>query len=148
MIIDTLANAPRYARLHPLFAQAFDFLANSPLATMPLDTYRLDGDRLFAIVQEPQGHEPADAKIEFHRRYIDIQYVVSGDETMGYIPVEGLGHPLPFDEGRDVGFAKDAPLALFPVRPGSFAIFFPEDGHAPNIGPGIRRKVVVKVLAE
>lgn len=145
MIIDTLANADRYASLHPQFAKAFEFLRTQPLATLAAGKYELDGANLYAMVQDPEGHTAASSKLEFHRAYIDIQYVVSGDENMGWSPLEGLGKPQPFDTKKDVGFAADAPMAWFPVRPGDFAIFYPEDAHAPCVGEGIRRKVVIKV---
>lgn len=147
MIIDTLANAHLYENINPLFKKAFEFLATQPLATLPAEKFVLDGDNLYASVQDPEGKTQDTAKLEYHKRYIDIQYVVSGDETMGWSPLEGIGKPQPFDDKKDVGFAADKPMAWFPVRPGSFVIFFPEDAHAPNVGPGIRRKVVVKVLA-
>ena len=77
----------------------------------------------------------------------DIQYVISGDETMGWSPVEGCGKTTEFDAKKDCGFFSDKPMAWFPVRPGCFALFYPQDAHAPCVGEGTCRKVVIKVLA-
>ena len=146
MIIDTLDKADKYFAMHPAFKQAFEFLRTQPLATLPDGKIVLDGDRLFASVQSPEGRPKAGSSLEWHRKYIDIQYVVSGDETMGWTPLQCLGHPGAFDEKNDCGLAQEQSLAWFPVRPGTFTIFFPEDAHAPNIGTGVHKKVVIKVL--
>ena len=146
MIIDTLANAERYYAIHPRFQKAFEFLRTQPLATLPFGKVVIDGDAITANIQEASGQKAEAAKLEYHRKYIDIQYVVSGNETMGWMPVEGLGKPQPFNEAQDYALAADAPQSWLNVRPGSFAVFFPEDAHAPNVGEGKWRKVVVKVL--
>ena len=146
MIIDTLANAERYYAIHPRFRQAFEFLKTQPLATLPFGKVVIDGDNIYANVQEAHGKPAADAKLEYHRKYIDIQYVVSGNEQMGWMPVEGIGKPQPFNNKEDYALASDAPLSWLAVRPGSFAVFFPEDAHAPNVGEGVWRKIIVKVL--
>ena len=145
MILDSLKNWRQYADAHPLFRPAFDFLLTQPLATLEIGRLDLRGDDLYALVQEPAGRPPASAKLEVHRRYIDLQMVVSGDEHMGWSPLGGLGHDLGFDDAKDCGFYSDAPLAWFPVRPGCFAIFYPEDAHAPCCGKGVCRKIVLKI---
>jgi len=145
MILDTIANASLYEKAHPLFAKAFEFLRTADLANLPCGRYDIQGDSLYASIQEPEGKPMEAAKLEAHRKYIDLQFVVSGNEVMGWAPLCGLGHALPFDEGKDCGFYTDKPQSWFEVRPGCFAIFFPEDAHAPNVGTGKHRKVVVKI---
>ena len=145
MNLDTIANAAYYEHCHPLFAQAFNFLKTADLANLPCDRYDILGDQLYAMIQEPDGKSPQDAKLEAHRKYIDLQFVVSGNETMGWAPLCGLGHALPFDDAKDFGLFSDKPQSWFDVRPGCFAIFFPEDAHAPNVGTGKHRKVVIKI---
>lgn len=148
MIIDTLENSALYEKAHPLFAKAFAFLKSAPLATMEPGKVELEGDSLYASIQEPEGKPQSAAKLEYHRKYIDIQYVVSGNEGMGWAPLCGLGHDTGYDEKGDFGLFKDAPQSFFDVRPGCFAIFFPGDAHAPCLGTGIRRKVVIKVKVQ
>lgn len=145
MILDTIANAAYYEKAHPLFAKAFEFLRTADLANMACDRYVLQGDQLYASIQEPEGKTMETAKLEAHKKYIDLQYVVTGNEVMGWSPLCGLGHALPFDEAKDCGFFTDRPQSWFDVRPGCFAIFFPEDAHAPNVGTGKHRKVVIKI---
>lgn len=147
MIIDSLDNASAYANAHPRFKAAFQFLLDTPLATAECGRYDIDGDNIYAMIQEPTLKPKTEAKLEAHRKYIDIQLVISGEETMGWSPVQSCGNDLGFNEAKDCGFFGDVPMAWFPVRPGSFAVFFPHDAHAPCIGMGTARKVVVKILA-
>lgn len=148
MIIDTLSNSRLYEGAHPLFKKVFDFLKTQPLATMEAGTYEIDGKNAYAMIQEPENKPAAECKLECHRKYIDLQLVISGNESMGWAPVVGLGHAEPFNVDGDYGFFKDAPQSWLDVRPGCFAIFYPGDAHAPNCGTGIHRKVVVKIIAE
>ncbi len=145
MILDTLSNSAYYENAHPLFAKAFEFLKTADLANLPCDRYDIQGNDLYAMIQEPEGKPQATAKLEAHRKYIDLQFVVSGNEVMGWAPVCGLGHALPFDDAKDFGLFEDKAQSWFDVRPGCFAIFFPEDAHAPNVGTGKHRKVVIKI---
>ena len=147
MIIDRLGNWRLYANVNPLFQKAFEFLETADLTGLDCGRYEIAGDDVYASIQEPEGKPEAAAKVEVHRKYIDIQYIVSGNEKMGWIPLVGMGHDEGFNEEKDYGLFTDKPQSWFDVRPGCFAIFFPEDGHAPNVGTGIHRKVVVKVKA-
>jgi len=145
MIMDAIARGAAYAALHPGFAKAFAFLREKDLAALPDGRYELDGDRVYVLVMTVDGRGKADAKFEAHRRYIDIQAVVSGDEVMGWSPIAACREPLPFDAAKDVGFYSDTPASWVIVPVGSFAVFFPEDVHAPLAGSGKVKKAVVKI---
>ena len=86
------------------------------------------------------------AEFECHNNYIDIQYVFGGVETVGYKSrltcVEPRGA---YDAKKDVLFYEDAPDFFFKLYPGQFGIYFPDDAHAPMIGEGKIRKVVMKI---
>lgn len=146
MILDRLEHADRYAGAHPAFARAFTFLRTADLRALPAGRVVLDGDRLFANVDDVVGRGEAGARVEAHRRYIDIQLTVTGRERMGWISLrDGLAPDGEFSEERDIGFFLDRPSTWLDVPPGHFAIFWPEDAHAPLAGAGPIRKVVVKV---
>ena len=83
MILATLTNADRYAALHPLFPHAFEFIRNTDLLALAPGRYPIIGDELFVIVESVPGRTRTDAKLEVHRRYIDIQLVLGTDE-MGW----------------------------------------------------------------
>lgn len=146
MILDLLANADRYAASHPLFARAFAFLRETDLDALAPGRYPIAGDALFAIVEEANGRSRADAKLECHRRYIDIQLVLRGMDEMGWKPVRNCHEPVAaYSDKRDIQFFNDAPASWIATPPGAFCVFFPEDAHAPLVGTGSIRKLVLKI---
>ena len=149
MILDTLANAARYAGLHAGFDRAFQFLSTTNLGALAAGRHDLDGDRIYVLVNHMDGRGEDGARLEAHRRYIDIQYTFEGDESIGWMPLAGCASPDgAFDEGKDVGFFADRPTTWVSVPPGSFAIFFPDDAHAPLAGHGLLKKAVVKIAVD
>jgi len=149
MIIDRLENADRYCDMHPGFAKAFAFLKRSDLAELPAERYKIDGDKLFCMISKGPGRPRAEANLEAHRKYIDIQYVIAGNEEMGWKPTADC-HVVdaPYDAEKDIGFFKDAPDSWNEVPAGSFVIFFPQDAHAPLVGDGEIHKAVLKIAVE
>jgi len=146
MILDVLENAERYVGAHPALATAFAFLRRPDLALLPDGRVELDGDRLFALVQCPAGRGRAGARLEAHRKYADIQFVVSGREEYGWrARAEAPVVTEPYDEARDIEFFGGAPTLWLPAPPGVFTVFFPDDLHAPLAGSGHLQKVVIKV---
>ena len=106
----------------------------------------LDGDRLFALIQRPEGCGRAGTRLEVHRIYADIQFVISGHEEYGWRSLhDALAMDGDFNAQKDLGFFLGAPSVWLPAPPGSFAIFFPEDLHAPLAGTGPLHKIVMKV---
>jgi YhcH/YjgK/YiaL family protein len=149
MILDTLANADRYAALHPLFARAFEFLRGTDLKTLTPGKHPVQGEQLFAIVEVCAGRTRAEAKPECHRRYIDIQLVLDGIDEMGWKPVADCVEPvMEYDAARDIRFFDDEPSSWIATPPGSFCLFFPDDAHAPLVSSGMIRKVVVKIAVQ
>lgn len=145
MILDTLKNAARYAGLKTGCSEAFGFLDQPGLADLPDGKYGIAGDRLYAIIERRQGRRVDEGQLEGHRRYLDIQYVISGDESMGWSPREGLATAVAYDETKDLEFFEGRPESIVRVPPGSFAVFIPTDAHLPLIGSGPIHKVVIKV---
>jgi len=146
MILDSLKNAGMYYQLHPLFREAFEYLESVDFSVVEPGKTELKGKDLFVIVSDSDMKPEADAKIEAHNEYIDIQLPVSKPETFGWIARSELKEErAPFDDERDIQFFDDKRTTLFTAVPGDFAIFFPGDGHAPCIGDGKVRKVVVKI---
>ena len=147
MMLDTLSRSGIYESLHPAFAAAFAFLRRPDLATLSAGRHMLDGEKLYAIVQEYDTRPLADGFLEVHRRYIDIQFVVSGAELIGYAPLTGQTVKEPYADAKDSAFLNGAADPI-PLRQGHFAIFVPHDAHMPGrtVGAPARvRKIVVKV---
>jgi YhcH/YjgK/YiaL family protein len=149
MIIDSLENAEGYYDRHPAFAEAFAFLKHSNIAELPVADYPLNGDHLFCSISNGPGRTRAEAILEAHRRYIDIQYVIAGPEEMGWRRTGDCQKVhTPYDSERDVCFFEDTPDRWTVIESGFFVIFLPEDAHAPLVGQGSIHKAVVKVAVE
>ncbi len=147
MIVDTIGNASKYFSVHPLFEQAFAYINQTELANAE-GRFEIDGDSLKAIYANKDGMtaEQSTAKFECHNRHIDIQLCINGVETIGWKPREKCVSPKgEYNPEKDVQFYNDAPDMFFQLTDGQFAIFFPEDVHAPMIGEGAIKKLVIKV---
>ena len=146
MILDRLENAGRYEHTHNGFAAAFDFLRSPNLADLPTGRHEINGDRLFVIIARDPGRGRAGARLEAHRKYIDIQLALAGPEEIGWKPTAHCRAPqADFDPDKDIIFFNDSPDLWLPLPPGSFAVFFPHDAHAPLAGQGTLHKAVAKV---
>ncbi len=146
MILTTLEKCSQYAHCHPGLRGGFEFLRTSSLADFPDGKHEIDGSQLFAIFAHDQGRGQEGAWLEFHRRYIDIQVALSGAEVIGWQPLASCQEvKQAYDAERDLGFFLDRPRSWFELAPGSLAIFFPEDAHAPLAASGPVHKVVIKV---
>lgn len=146
MIFDSLRNHALYEGLHPRFGQAFDFLLTTDLAALEVGRHTIDGEDLFVNVIECELKKPEDAKLEIHDRYIDIQVVVSGLERFGWSERADLRRPLgAFDAGKDIGFYDDMPQTYYTLKSGQFTILMPDDAHAPMVGEGRVKKLILKV---
>jgi YhcH/YjgK/YiaL family protein len=146
MVLDMLTCASRYVVLHPAFARAFRFLGDTDLEPLPTGRTPIDGDDLFVIIDRKDGRGRDGARLEAHRRYIDIQYTLHGEEEIGWRPLAACAAAAgPFDDTKDIVFFEDAPASWLSVPRGSFAIFFPEDAHAPLAGRGALVKAIVKI---
>jgi biofilm protein TabA len=148
MILDSLDHAGRYAALGPGFARAFQFLRTLD-AGRPDGRCEIDGDAVYAVMMSLETKVPADRTHEVHRKYADVQYLITGRETMHFTPAERLGAGNGYNAEKDFELC-DQPRdpATLAVQPGQFVIFFPGEGHKPNLAlgaPGPARKVVVKV---
>jgi YhcH/YjgK/YiaL family protein len=147
MIVDSLKNLDRYSSVHPLFAKAFEYLRETDLASIEVGKYDIT-DGLKAIVSDKKGMTSAEscAKFECHNANIDIQVCIRGKETLGWKPRQSCqSEREPYNPEKDVQFYTDAPDMFFQLEDGQFAIFFPEDVHAPMIAEGEVKKMVIKV---
>ncbi|MFM7604431.1 MAG: YhcH/YjgK/YiaL family protein [Prosthecobacter sp.] len=152
MVLDTLANAARYETLHSRFAKAFAYLRTVD-GTQQLGRHDLDGDQCFALVQSYETKLIEKAKFEAHRKYIDIQFIQSGRETILWSPVSMMrDETMAYSDEKDAALWKlTADATPLHVSAGHFAILWPQDAHAPCIEwekPAQVFKVVIKVAVE
>lgn len=146
MILDSLDAMDRYTGIHPGFLAAFEYLRSIDADAFSSGKREIIGDRLFAIASITAGVGVSAVRLEAHRKYIDIQYAVSGIDNIGWRPVSRCrGKDGEYDAQRDVMFFTDVPETWFGLTPGSCAIFFPEDAHGPLGINGNLHKIVFKV---
>ena len=145
MIIDSLENSVKYTAVHPSFAEAFKWVNCQELSGLEVGKYEIS-EHLKATVSSKEGVSPELAKFECHNNWIDIQICISGSEKMGWSPRSLCKDPAgEYNHEKDVLFFNDKPGMYFELKPKQFAVFFPEDVHAPMIGNDIIKKLVIKV---
>lgn len=147
MILDTLENYQLYNAINERIAKGFDFLRTTDLDSLPSGKHDIEGDTIFALVQEYQTKPLEDCKLESHKKYIDIQYVIRGEEMMG-ITTQNNQKIIEVNEEKDYTFYEGT-TSLVRVSKGMFTIFFPDDLHQPCVqteSAAEVKKVVIKVL--
>jgi len=148
MILDTLANAARYYSLGGRIETALRYLQSTDCTQLPVGKIPLQGEEIYALVQDNTTKLREHGVWEAHRRYIDVQFVAAGVEEMGYANVETLTVKQPYDELKDYALFEGSG-SYVRVAAGNFTIFMPQDGHIPgsavNEQPAAVRKVVIKV---
>ncbi|MCI1648577.1 MAG: YhcH/YjgK/YiaL family protein [Bacteroides sp.] len=148
MIVDKLENLEKYASLNPLFMGAIAFLKSNNLNAMEIGKTELSGKNLVVNVAQTTPKTKEQAKLETHKEFIDIQIPLSEAEVMGYTPAKDCTLiETPYSIEKDITFFKGMAQDYITIKPGMFAIFFPQDGHAPGISPNGVKKVIVKVKA-
>lgn len=150
MIFDQLKNAHLYFPLGKRIQTAFEYLQNNDLISLEPGKYEIEGENIYAVVQNYDTKPITAGKWEAHKKYIDIQYIVSGKEKMGYSNPVKMIVTEEYNSEKDVMFLKGNGNFLI-AEEGYFALFFPTDVHMPGIAVNLSipvKKVVVKVKVE
>lgn len=147
MIFDRLDNFSLYLPLHPHFADVLAFLRGCDPDALPVGRREVNEGGAFVLVSEYLTRPLSESFIECHRRYIDIQLLTRGAEGVG-ICSRHSSRELSYDAEKD--FLKlEGDTDLITLRAGSFAVFFPDDGHMPMLqlaeGPAPVKKLVFKI---
>jgi YhcH/YjgK/YiaL family protein len=147
MIIDKLSNSQLYSGLGEKINKAFAYLKETDFSKMELGKYEIDGENIFALINEYNTKDQSEGKLEAHKKYIDVQFVAKGSELMGYAPLENQIVIDEYNEQNDITFFSGE-KSFTQVDEGMFAIFFPTDIHLPGIKVNKKsyvKKVVIKV---
>ena len=148
MIIDRLENSHKYSQAHEGFADGFAFLQRAVAENLPAGRYEIDGDKVFAFIQEYTSK--TESSFETHKNYIDIQFVASGVEVIEVSDIANMKEATPYNAEKDVTFYEDYNKGTIAViEAGAYGIFFPWDAHKPGLAlngnPDAVKKIVVKV---
>jgi len=148
MIHDRLERAPLYFGAHPGFRAAFEWLGVHAATAEAGTAVPVAGDRVVARPARYVPHPFDPERFEHHRRFIDVQYVAEGEETVRVGDAAEMRRVGAFDEAADVGFLAGEGESVR-LRAGEFLVLWPHEAHQPGVAPGPDpaevRKVVVKV---
>jgi biofilm protein TabA len=145
--IDKVQFAQQYHLNKTLWDKAFAYLKETNLDSLANGRHMIDGDKVFAIVSEAPSRDYDKTTFESHLNYIDLQYVIRGEENMGKAPLADVKLDKPYNEKNDIMFYTGEGK-IYTVPKGSFILFFPSDAHRPNITPGgnkMVKKIVIKI---
>jgi biofilm protein TabA len=153
MIVCDLEQALAQAPAHAGIRKALEFLQRVRGQEHADGRVDIEGDRVYALYQSYETVAGDDWTFEGHRRYIDVQYLAAGEETLGWASAGQAQVARPYDAQSDAWLGTVQPAARTPVRlsPGQLAIFWPSDAHAPKRAAGkpmAVRKIVVKVAVD
>lgn len=153
MVITDLEHAAEQVAPTPRLRKALAFLQSVQGRDLADGRIDIDGNDVYALVQSYETVACDPVRLEGHRRYIDIQYVISGVEAMGWVPADQVSITKAYDEVQDAWLGTAPPEALTRARlaVGQLAVLYPSDGHAPRLASGAPCrvvKIVVKVRVE
>lgn len=145
MVVAPLSEFGTYINLNPLFEKVEQALITLDFSK-PGEKIYIEGENLIAIPSFNKARSANEALLESHDKYIDIQICLQGEETIGWRNRESCtAIKDPYNPTNDITFYSDEPAFYITLKPNQFAIFYPDDCHAPLIGNGFIKKVVFKV---
>ena len=150
MILSTISDLHRYESINPLFSKAFSALNTLSQQHFQKGRHEVDGDRIFINATEYETRPASESCMEHHKRYIDVMWMVSGEEIIGTCPVAQLQEiTKPYSSEIDAALAKLVPVYTeVKIGAGDVVILFPEDAHAPSMdlhGTAHVQKYIAKV---
>jgi YhcH/YjgK/YiaL family protein len=154
MIVATLDHLTNQAAIPPRLSEALDFLRNTDLLALEDGRVEIQGDEVYALVQSYDSRPiPEQPRFEAHRKYLDVQYLASGTEAMGWASLDQLDVTVEYIPERDIllGHVPEGAYCFVPFRAGQAVLLYPTDAHAPMHAAGEPepiKKIVVKVLLE
>ncbi len=146
MIHSTLKYSERIEPLHPLYKTLFDYVKTHDLRQMECGRIEIDGDNLYINLCTPESKKATEQVHEVHREYIDVHFLIEGEETIGCSIIDDMKELVhDYDPKGDAYLYADMATNYIKMKPGDFLIVYPEDPHAPLIGEGRIKKAIAKV---
>ncbi|HEY4327169.1 MAG TPA: YhcH/YjgK/YiaL family protein [Mucilaginibacter sp.] len=145
--VNAVEFAKQYHANRDYWDKAFTFMRDKNLKDLAPGKYVIDGDNVYATVTEAPSKTFEQSAWESHRKYIDLQYVVVGQEKIGVSPLSETTVTAPYDESKDIAHYT-AKGKFYTATPDEFFLFFPNDAHRPNIlvdGYDVVKKLVIKI---
>lgn len=145
---DYIEFASQYNKNKELWDKTFSWLATHDLLNMPAGSYEIDGKRSYISIQDAETQDASERKIESHRQYIDLQYVVKGKERFGLTSAEASEPVTEYKAEKDNQFHKAERIKYVDSTPDCFFLFFPKNYHQPLVKAGKKSEKVRVVVAK
>ena len=125
-----------------------DFIKNTDFDKMSDGRLNIT-DTIWANLQTYETKQ--EALFEAHRDYIDLQYLISGQEKIGVVSYSKCKTEIEYDKDKDIEFLNSLEGEYIEMSSGHFLILYPDDAHKPSISieqPLTVRKLVAKIPVE
>lgn len=145
MLVSSLKNHKKILKFFPQLDIVFDFLKKE-ISAKASDGKIIINKDIYAVIQTCLPKPKNEQVLEKHKKYIDLQYVISGKEKIGWKYFDKNFTTLKkYNSKNDISFYSDKPETFIHLKKGEFAIFFPEDTHAPLCCDKPVKKCIVKI---
>lgn len=149
MIFDTLKNIKNYMGLSENLDKAIASIVKGEYLNAPTGRTDIDGDEVYFNIQDNVIlKNPTDTSFEIHKKYVDIQLIINGEECFGYGAKETLNFKNDYDDAKDFQLLDGEIETLFTMKGDRFILFFPEEPHMPCLKSKISqvvKKAVYKI---
>lgn len=149
LLFEKIDHLSAYYKLFPSFAKINEFLRSEDLEALEPGRYEIDGDRLFVSIQQYETEAADKRPWECHRKYLDLQYVISGEEYIYVAPLDHLTECSSYDEQGDCILSNcDCPASALLLHAGDCVLLSPEEAHKPKCsvaGSSSVKKAVIKI---
>ncbi len=146
--INEIRFVEQYGKNRELWDKLFGFIQENDLLELEIGKYPIDGEKCFAIISEYDTKSVDEAKIEAHKKYIDLQYVIAGEENIGLVSTENASVKTPYNDVKDVMFYDSEKVEYHLATNDTFFLFFPGEPHQPGMHANEKshvKKLVIKI---
>lgn len=146
MILDKIDNLKMYKPVLDCADKIYEFICDFIKTPKENGRYEIDGKNLYANVDSYDTKPEEGALFEAHKKYIDLQVIMTGEEKIGWASPDKLAPNDEFSEEKDIGFYNGDEDSWITVKDGNFVILYPEDAHKPCISTNGESKFVKKIV--
>ena len=148
MLVSSMKKYKNILNFFPQLDIVFNYITKNINSKTSDGKYNITKE-VYAIVQTCQPKTKNEQVLEKHKKYIDLQLVISGKEKIGWKFFDKSFKVLKkYNTKKDIAFYSNKPDAFINLKKGEFVIFFPEDTHAPLCCEKSEKKCIVKIPAK
>ncbi|MBF0328228.1 MAG: YhcH/YjgK/YiaL family protein [Nitrospirae bacterium] len=150
MVVTDIEHFEEQVSMTAMLKKAFDFVQTTKFDKLPDGNIEIDSNKVFAIVQRYETVATDTPRFECHQKYIDLQYIASGEEIIGWAPANIMQATGSYDAEKDIcfGIVPKEKITDVYLQAGQVAVLYPNDAHAPRLSSKTKShvlKIVIKV---